>query len=207
MPIIKRIIPPIIVDILPYFLFNIFPKFNPKNVNNKLVMENIKADITYLSVIAGKPIPVVKLSIITDNPNNKYPGILRRNFSSFSLKLDIIISMAINDKIIPTRTLVFIIILFVTNRPMLNPIRGIIKWYSPTIIDSNIFPLLVMGCVPYIKAKEKASIDRLIAIKIIVIIFKYHHLFKCMLLILKYFIYLFYYPRFIFYIVFCLQIN
>ena len=207
MPIIKRIVPPIIVDILPYFLFNIFPKFNPKNVNNKLVMENIKADITYLFVMAGKPIPVVKLSILTDKPNNKYPGILRRNFSSFSLKLDIIISMAINDKIIPTRTLVFIIILFVTNRPILNPINGIIKWYSPTIMDSNIFPLLVIGCVPYIKAKEKASIDRLIAIKIIVIIFKYHHLFKCMLFILKYFIYLFYYPRFILYIVFCLQIN
>lgn len=115
------------VDILPYFLFNILPRFNPKNVNNKLVTENIKADITYLSVIAGNPIPVVKLSMLTDNPNNKYPGILKRNFSSFSLKLDIIISMAINDKIIPTRMLVFIIILSVTNKPMLNPISGIIK--------------------------------------------------------------------------------
>lgn len=126
-PITRSIDPPITVDILPYFLFNILPRFNPKNVNIKLVTENIKADITYLSVIAGKPIPVVKLSILTDSPNSKYPGILKRNFSSFSLKLDIIISIAINDKIMPTKMLVFIIILFVTNKPMLNPISGIIK--------------------------------------------------------------------------------
>ena len=125
-PITRSIDPPITVDILPYFLFNILPRFNPKNVNIKLVTENIKADITYLSVIAGKPIPVVKLSILTDSPNSKYPGILKRN-SSFSLKLDIIISIAINDKIMPTKMLVFIIILSVTNKPMLNPISGIIK--------------------------------------------------------------------------------
>ena len=124
-PITRSINPPIMVDILPYFLFNILPRFSPKNVNNKLVTENIKADITYLSVIAGKPIPVVKLSILTDSPNSKYPGILKRN--SFSLKLDIIISIAINDRIMPTKMLVFIIILFVTNKPMLNPISGIIK--------------------------------------------------------------------------------
>ena len=36
------------VDILPYFLFNILPRFSPKNVNNKLVTENIKADIERL---------------------------------------------------------------------------------------------------------------------------------------------------------------
>ena len=125
-PITRSIDPPITVDILPYFLFNILPRFNPKNVNIKLVTENIKADITYLSVIAGKPIPVVKLSILTDSPNSKYPGILKRNSSS-SLKLDIIISIAINDKIMPTKMLVFIIILSVTNKPMLNPISGIIK--------------------------------------------------------------------------------
>ena len=126
-PITRSIDPPITVDILPYFLFNILPRFNPKNVNIKLVTENIKADITYLSVIAGKPIPVVKLSILTYSPNSKYPRILKRNSSSFSLKLDIIISIAINDRIMPTKMLVFIIILFVTNKPMLNPISGIIK--------------------------------------------------------------------------------
>lgn len=126
-PITRSIVPPITVDILPYFLFSILPRFSPENVNNKLVTENIKADITYLSVIAGKPIPVVKLSMLTDSPNSKYPGILKRNFSSVSLKLDIIISIAINARIMPTRILVFIIILFVTNMPMLNPISGIIK--------------------------------------------------------------------------------
>ena len=70
-PITRSIDPPITVDILPYFLFSILPRFSPKNVNNKLVTENIKADITYLSVIAGKPIPVVKLSMLTDSPNSK----------------------------------------------------------------------------------------------------------------------------------------
>ena len=39
------------VDILPYFLFNILPRFSPKNVNNKLVTENIKADIKYLLIV------------------------------------------------------------------------------------------------------------------------------------------------------------
>lgn len=126
-PIVKRIDPPTTVDILPYFLFKIFPKFNPKNVNTKLVIENINADNMYLSVIAGKPIPVVKLSILTDKPNNKYPKILKRNFSSFSLKLDIIISIAISDKINPTKMLVFIIILLVTNKPIFRPINGITK--------------------------------------------------------------------------------
>ena len=53
---------------------------------------------------------------------------------------------------------------------------------------------ILNGLFETINAKEKASIDRLTAIKIIVINFKYHHLFKCMLLVLKYFTYLFYYP-------------
>ena len=70
-PITKSIIPPIIVDIFPYFLFKIFPRFSPRKVNNKLVTENTLADNIYLSVIAGNPIPVVKLSILTDNPNSK----------------------------------------------------------------------------------------------------------------------------------------
>ena len=127
-PITKSIIPPIIVDIFPYFLFKIFPRFSPRKVNDKLVTENTLADNIYLSVIAGNPIPVVKLSILTDNPNNKYPGIVKRNFSSFSLKLEIIISIAINDNIIPTKILVFTIILLVIIFPIVNPIMGIMKW-------------------------------------------------------------------------------
>ena len=43
-PITKSIIPPIIVDIFPYFLFKIFPRFSPRKVNNKLVTENTLAD-------------------------------------------------------------------------------------------------------------------------------------------------------------------
>ena len=81
----------------------------------------------YLFVITDKPIPVVKLSILTDKPNNKYPGIVNKNLLSSSLKLDIIISMAIRIKIIPTRMFVFMIILLVIRLPIPVPINGIIK--------------------------------------------------------------------------------
>ena len=84
-PIVNNIKPPINVDTLQYFLFKIFPRFKPKYVNIKLIIENIEAANRDLFVIAGNPIPVVKLSMLTDNPNIKYPGILIRNFSSFSL--------------------------------------------------------------------------------------------------------------------------
>ena len=84
-PIVNNIKPPINVDTLPYFLFKIFPRFKPKYVNIKLIIENIEAANRDLFVIAGNPIPVVKLSMLTDSPNIKYPGILIRNFSSFSL--------------------------------------------------------------------------------------------------------------------------
>lgn len=43
-PIKKRIILPIILDILPYFMFKEFPKFKPKNVNVALVIANIMED-------------------------------------------------------------------------------------------------------------------------------------------------------------------
>lgn len=39
-PNMKSTIPPNMVDIFPYFLFNVSPKFNPKYVNSILVMQN-----------------------------------------------------------------------------------------------------------------------------------------------------------------------
>ena len=126
-PIVNNIKPPINVDTLPYFLFKIFPRFKPKYVNIKLIIENIEAANMDLFVIAGNPIPVVKLSMLTDSPNIKYPGILIRNFSSFSLKLYIIISMAISDSIIPTTIVELNIILFSIYFPIVSPINGIIK--------------------------------------------------------------------------------
>ena len=67
----SRIKPPIKVDIFPYFSFNIFPKFKPKYVKDRLVIKNINDDNRYFSVIPPNPIPVVRLSILTDKPNNK----------------------------------------------------------------------------------------------------------------------------------------
>lgn len=93
----------------------------------KLVIENMNDDKKYLSVVAGSPIPTVKLSILTDNPNNRKPGILIKKLCSFSLKLDINISMAINDRIMPSRISCLNIILLVMNEPILRPISGITK--------------------------------------------------------------------------------
>ena len=55
-PITRSIDPPITVDILPYFLFNILPRFNPKNVNIKTLNHNgniiiIVCKIQYLFLI------------------------------------------------------------------------------------------------------------------------------------------------------------
>lgn len=116
-----------IVENFPYFWFKTFPKFRPRSVKRKLVIENINDDNMYLFVMAEKPIPTVKLSILTDKPNNRNPGILIKNDRSFSLKLDIIISIAIKVKIIPSRMSCLNIILLVKNEPMLSPISGIIK--------------------------------------------------------------------------------
>ena len=123
----KSIIPPNMVDIFPYFLFNVSPKFNPKYVNSILVMQNTVDEKMQFLVINDNPIPVVKLSILTDNPNIKQLGNVKRNLLLVSLKLDIIISTAIRDNIMPTKMLVFIRILLVIKFPIITPINGIMK--------------------------------------------------------------------------------
>lgn len=123
----KSTIPPNMVDIFPYFLFNVSPKFNPKYVNSILVMQNTVDEKMQFLVINDNPIPVVKLSILTDNPNIKQLGNVKRNLLLVSLKLDIIISTAIRDNIMPTKMLVFIKILLVIKFPIITPIKGIMK--------------------------------------------------------------------------------
>lgn len=123
----KSTIPPNMVDIFPYFLFNVSPKFNPKYVNSMLVTQNTVDEKMQFLVINDNPIPVVKLSILTDNPNIKQLGNVKRNLLLFSLKLDIIISTAIRDNIMPTKMLVFIRILLVIKFPIITPIKGIMK--------------------------------------------------------------------------------
>ena len=129
----KSTIPPNMVDIFPYFLFNVSPKFNPKYVNSMLVTQNTVDEKMQFLVINDNPIPVVKLSILTDNPNIKISaddliyGNVKRNLLLVSLKLDIIISTAIRDNIMPTKMLVFIRILLVIKFPIITPIKGIMK--------------------------------------------------------------------------------
>lgn len=123
----KSTIPPNMVDIFPYFLFNVSPKFNPKYVNSMLVTQNTVDEKMQFLVINDNPIPVVKLSILTDNPNIKQLGNVKRNLLLVSLKLDIIISTAIRDNIMPTKMLVFIKILLVIKFPIITPIKGIMK--------------------------------------------------------------------------------
>ena len=123
----KSTIPPNMVDIFPYFLFNVSPKFNPKYVNSMLVTQNTVDEKMQFLVINDNPIPVVKLSILTDNPNIKQLGNVKRNLLLVSLKLDIIISTYIRDNIMPTKMLVFIRILLVIKFPIITPIKGIMK--------------------------------------------------------------------------------
>ena len=96
----------------------IVEKLDCKNIQGFLSVDNLKKAYVRGNFLGAGSI---------NNPNNKYPGIVKRNFSSFSLKLEIIISIAINDNIIPTKILVFTIILLVIIFPIVNPIMGIMK--------------------------------------------------------------------------------
>ena len=119
--------PPAAVDIFPYLMFMTFPIFKPKLVNKELIMAKIILERKYLFVIADKPIPVVRLSILTDKPKRRYPEIVKRDISFFLLILDIIISIDIAHSIIPTiicgSNNIFLIIII----PIVSPISGIIK--------------------------------------------------------------------------------
>ena len=65
--------------------------------------------------MAFKPIPVVRLSRLTDKPKVRYPTIPTKNVSFSSLNEDIIKFTPINTNIKATRILKLIIIYFYNN--------------------------------------------------------------------------------------------
>lgn len=76
--------------------------------------------------MAFRPIPTDRLSILTDRPNMKKPGIVIRGFSS-SLVLDIIRSIPIYARIIVAIKSVLIRFILLRIVPKFKPIRGIMK--------------------------------------------------------------------------------
>ena len=84
---------------------------------------------------------------------------------------------SINKNIIETTILKLITKYLSIILPKNTPSNGITKWYIPTIIDKIILFFLLILCVPYIRAKEKASILRLIPIiKVVKKVFNIIHL-------------------------------
>ena len=94
--------PPIIVEIEPIILFILLPNNNPIYVNKKLHIENIIELNKYWLVIFDKPTPTESASKLTAKPNNIIPlKSIIFSHSSF-LKVSIIISIPMNDKIMNT---------------------------------------------------------------------------------------------------------
>ena len=79
---------PISVAVFPSNLLNNFPIFNPKNVKRKLVIEKITGGKNKTLLIVPSPIPTVKLSMLTVNPNKNKELILFRGVTSSSLNVD-----------------------------------------------------------------------------------------------------------------------
>ena len=118
--------------------------------------------------MAFKPIPTDRLSILTDKPNKRKPAILKIGLSS-SFDEDIIKSIPIYDKIMVAIRSILIKFILLKRKPKLSPKRRNIKCYAPTIRDINIFSFSLILVIPYARAREKASILRLIPINRIVI--------------------------------------
>ena len=169
-PIIISANPPNRVDIFPILSLILFPRNNPKLVKKALDIENIKALTKVFSYIVLSPIPTEKLSILTARPNinNSLNFIIETLFSC--LKVSKIICIPIKNKTM--KTIVFGLIgrkfkIFV---PTHIPSKGIKKWYKPTIKERRRIWLFSKFNVPYASDNEKASILRLTAITITIII-------------------------------------
>ena len=101
-PIMKSIIVPKKYEYFFNILLIYLPIVKPRNVNEKLTIENTVDDNNKLSVIAFNPSPTEKLSKDTPNPNNIIPSL----FNDISLLEGFIYSISIckeiNKRIIPS---------------------------------------------------------------------------------------------------------
>lgn len=153
----KRLIPRS-KEIVPILFLAYFPMDKPIYVNIQLTTENIMGHNKILSVIIFIPIPVVKLSILTDNENTNIPTILIFTSSiSFSNKSFIMKTAIINRQML-TISLGEIGNILINLIPMVYPIKGIIKCIIPTDKDNATIIFFLRFNVPRPKANENASI-------------------------------------------------
>lgn len=113
-------------------------------------------DNRILFVMQLSPKPKVKLS--SETKNEKTIVFIRVNSYSFvSSFILFIVSININDKTNMSTILEFILIYSFMIKPILFPIKGIIKWKIPTVSDVSMLSFFSTFKSPYARLKVNAS--------------------------------------------------
>lgn len=113
-------------------------------------------DNRILFVMQLSPKPKVKLS--SETKNEKTIVFIRVNSYSFvSSFILFIVSININDKTNMSTILEFILIYSFMIKPILFPIKGIIKWKIPTVSDVSMLSFFSTFKRPYARLKVNAS--------------------------------------------------
>lgn len=113
-------------------------------------------DNRILFVMQFSPKPKVKLS--SETKNEKTIVFIRVNSYSFvSSFILFIVSININDKTNMSTILEFILIYSFMIKPILFPIKGIIKWKIPTVSDVSMLSFFSTFKRPYARLKVNAS--------------------------------------------------
>ena len=120
-------IPPNKVEYFPNLSVNLPPVFKPTNVNIKLTNEKmLTANILLLDMV-DNPIPTLKLSMLTLNANKIIAKIPFKSTTSSFLNSDVIISIEIIKKMIPTTVFGLTGNTLSTTMPIKLPNNGIKK--------------------------------------------------------------------------------
>lgn len=113
-------------------------------------------DNRILFVMQLSPKPKVKLS--SETKKEKTIVFIRVNSYSFvSSFILFIVSININDKTNMSTILEFILIYSFMIKPILFPIKGIIKWKIPTVSDVSMLSFFPTFKSPYARLKVNAS--------------------------------------------------
>ena len=149
---------------LPNSFFATLPIFNPRKVKEKLTIENIIKGNMDVLMVEVKPIPVIKLSILTNIDSSK--RLIIFVFISISLlKIKSFNNLKNkNKKIKPNNLLAAMGINVNSLSPSILPIIGNMKWKIPTIKGKK-YVLLFLDRRDIPNDKEKVSILNASAIK------------------------------------------
>lgn len=113
-------------------------------------------DNRILFVMQFSPKPKVKLS--SETKNEKTIVFIRvKSYSFVSSFILFIVSININDKTNMSTILEFILIYSFMIKPILFPIKGIIKWKIPTVSDVSMLSFFPTFKSPYARLKVNAS--------------------------------------------------